>query len=120
MFRGDVPKASFYEWGAMQSRVRFTGGYSAAYDNGYLDQAYRPAKPLNGGVLDDSGLRVLRNLGCTHLILHYSLFREESKGRRVKRRFKRNPALRLLVDDRVNGIASFAIEYPPEPRPGAD
>ena len=111
VLRGDIPMASFYEWGVMQSRVRLLGGYSAAYDRKYTTDVYRPTRLLDRGILDDSNIQILQNLGCTHLILHYSLFRNKSNGETVKNRFKRNPALRLLDDDRRNGIASFAIVY---------
>ena len=115
VLRGDMPMASFYEWGVMQSRVRLLGGYSAAYDRNYTTEAYRPLRLLDRGILDDSHIELLRKLGCTHLILHYSLFRNNSNGKHVTRRFKGNPALRLLVDDRRNGIASFEIVYPSKP-----
>ena len=115
VLRGDMPMASFYEWGVMQSRVRLLGGYSAAYDRNYTTEAYRPLRLLDRGILDDSHIQHLRKLGCTHLILHYSLFRNNSNGVVVKRRLKRHPALRLLVDDRSNGIASFEIVHPSAP-----
>ena len=112
VLRGDMPMASFYEWGVMQSRVRLLGGYSAAYDRNYTTEAYRPLRLLDRGILDDSHIQLLQKLGCTHLILHYSLFRNNANGAAVKGRFKRHPALRLLVDDKSNGIASFEIMYP--------
>ena len=114
VLRGDQNMASFYEWGVMQSRVRLLGGYSAAYDRNYTTEVYRPFRLLNRGVLDDSQIQHLRELGCTHLILHYSLFRNKANRRHVMRLFKQNPALRLLVNDKINGIASFSIEYPPD------
>ncbi len=114
VLRGDVPMASLYEWGAMQSRARLLGGYSAAYDRKYTTEVYYPTRLLDRGLLDDSHLALLRNFGCTHLILHYSLFRNKSNGKTAMNRFLRNPALRLLVDDRENGIASFSIAYPRE------
>lgn len=114
VLRGDMPMASFYEWGVMQSRVRLLGGYSAAYGRNYTTEAYRPLRLLDRGILDDSSIQLLRKLGCTHLILHYSLFRNNSNGKHVARLFRGNLALRLLVDDRRNGIASFEILYPSE------
>lgn len=112
VLRGDVTMASFYEWGVMQSRIGLLGGYSAAYDRNYTTMAYKPLRLLDRGVLDDSQIQHLHDLGCTHLILHYSLFRNKANGRHVTRLFKRNPALQLLVDDKRNGIASFSIMYP--------
>ena len=116
VLRGDIPTASLYEWGVMQSRVRLLGGYSAAFDRNYTREVYYPTRLLDKGILDDSTMQLLRNLGCTHLILHYSLFRNKSNGKTALLQFKRNSALRLLVDDKENRIASFSIEYPPELR----
>jgi hypothetical protein len=109
LFDGDAHWGALYEWGAMQSHVRIMGGYSASYDRNYTAEVYEPLKGLNRGIIDDSGIQVLRKLGCSYIILHYPICKDPG-GKIVLLRFLQNPALRLLVDDNRHGIASFAIK----------
>ncbi len=121
LWPGNAHWSSLYTHSAMLHRVRMVNGYNPAPRVTYIDEVFKPYAPLNQGMITDTLLNGLQEMGVEHLILHENAFPQKVSAFAVGdtlRAMLTHPRLRFLEQDRsvwaFEILAASEAETPPE------
>lgn len=110
LWPGDSHWSSLYEYGIIGSRMRLLNGYAPAVPDNYYPNYFSKLDALNGGVLTEDELNVLKDAGINAIIFHEQPYPDKVSpfpAAIALRRLRANAALREIVSK--GGITVFAF-----------
>lgn len=114
LWPGDSHWSSIYEYGVIGNRIRLVNGYSPSVPEDYYENVFSKLDSLNGGMITDDQIALLRSIGVNLLIFHEQPYPSKVSpfpSGIALRRLRANSALREIAA--ADGAFAFAFTGKP-------